>query len=147
MFKQFKVATNVIPSEMHPPWSSVFKYPIGDLLKSDHHGVRPSQLPKINVLQKIEEIYTKLSKMKNKKFFEIIFNEKTFSAYVYKLYCPYNKSSISASSFVNVENQSNTASAENPQQLKQNEKSLFNFIHSIDGLKDESRSCEIFSGV
>lgn len=142
MFKSFKHATNAIPSEMHPPWSTVFKYPIGDMLKTDHHGVRPTQLTKISVLRQIEEIYTKFSKMKQKKFFDTIYTDRTFSAYVYKYFCP-----SKVETFTETQNQANKASQNNSAQLKQHEKNLVNFIHSVDQMRDESKSCDIFSGI
>jgi hypothetical protein len=86
MYGTIKTATTVFPSEMHPPWSSVFKYPIGDLLKTRHYGIRPSRHPKLYVLRQIEEIYSKLSKFKPKKLFEHIKTEKTFSKYLYEQY-------------------------------------------------------------
>jgi hypothetical protein len=151
MYGTIKTATTVFPSEMHPPWSSVFKYPIGDLLKTRHYGIRPSRHPKLYVLRQIEEIYSKLSKFKPKKLFELIKTEKTFSKYLYDQYTPTDPNqSYSAfedgtpSHSVSHLSVSKT-DAKQTAGLKQGEKSLVNFIHSVDSFKDENGTAGLFT--
>ena len=141
MMKNIKTAVSAIPPEMHPTWSLVFKYTIGDLLKTDYHGIRPSLQQKTGVLNKIEEIYSKLAKLKQKKFYEIVYNDKTFNQFVYEYFCG---TEVVQQAFNTEQSMVSTKSANH---VKQNEKALISFVHSIDTMKEENYSCKVLSNI
>lgn len=142
MMKNIKTAVSAIPSEMHPTWSLVFKYTIGDLLKTDYHGIRPTYMQKTFVLNKVEEIYTRLAKLKQKKFYDVVYSDKTFNQFVYEFFCgPSQPHEAFEKSMQSIE------SAKSLNHVKQNEKNLVNFVHTVDTMKEENYSCKVLSNI
>ena len=84
MYSTVKVSQNMMPPECVLPLTSIQKYYIKNCLLNDHKGFRPSRLIKSVVLKTIEEIYSKLQKLSEKKIMEIIVSEKNFSCFVYE---------------------------------------------------------------
>lgn len=76
-------SVNIVPEEFIPVVPTIEKFVIKGLLKFIGLGVRPTKLPLTSVLRYIEEIYTKMSKLKPKQLFKVINDEHTLAKFVY----------------------------------------------------------------
>lgn len=119
-------SSSIIPQEANHDWVSIHKYAIKDQIKHFHLGIRPSKLGKPLTLGYIEELYSKLSKLQSKKFYQTISDQDTFSKFIYRHFVPSDKG---------------------PSVDKQNEKVLVNFINSLELYSEESKSCLLFGKV
>lgn len=117
---------SLYPQELNHDWTAIRKYAIKDLIKHINLGMRPSKLSKTSTVRYIEEIYSKLSKLRPKKFYEMISNESLLANLIYNHIVPAEKG---------------------PAVAKQSEKVLANFINSLEHYSQESPSCSLFSKV
>lgn len=126
----------MLPDEYNPPVLSVHKFAIKDHLKFVNLGVRPQKIAKCTnfslkkipdvTLRYIEEIYSRLCKLKPKRLYEVIQDEHTLSKFIYDHF---------------------VTDPTNPNALKGHEKTIMNFIHSVESYKHESTHSMLFGQI
>lgn len=116
----------IIPEDFIPTAINIQKFAIKENMKFINLGMRPQKLTLPKTQKHIEDVYGALGRLKPKKLYESIFNEHHLSKFIYD-------------QFVTVPENSNL--------VKNQEKVLMNFIHSIESYKTESTHVMLFGQI